>query len=366
MSRTARVIPLLASAPAAPAASPEAYSWLGSGSPTEWLVFTVVVGAMLVIDLVVSNRKDEVVKASSALFQTFVWIAIAMLFAVYVFWVHGRDPSLLFVTGFVIEKALSVDNLFVFLVVFSYFKVKPSHQRRVLFWGILTAVFLRAALIFAGAAIVARFHWVLYLFGVFLLWTAYKLLTTGEGDEVDPSENRWLKLLRKYVPMQAELDGNHFFSKKSGKLMATPLLAVLVVIETTDVVFALDSVPAIFAITQDPYLIYTSNIFAILGLRALYFALASMMGKFRYLNVGLALVLAFVGLKMLTEEWVHVPIPVSLGVVFVLIAGSIIASVINPGAPDEPHGPEITENPVHDGKTEPVKPATARPEESAT
>lgn len=349
---------LASSAPAATAAGGEAYSWLGSGSPIEWGVFTLVIGTMLVADLIIANRHDDEVKAGPALVQTGFWISLALCYAGYIWWAHSADHSLLFLTGFVIEKALSVDNLFVFLVVFSFFKVRPSHQRRVLFWGILTAVFLRAALIFLGAAIVARFHWILYFFGAFLLYTAWKLLTSKGDDEVEPEKNPVLVLMRKYVPISPSLDGNHFLTRHGGKLMATPLLAVLVVIETTDVVFALDSVPAIFAITQDPFLIYTSNIFAILGLRALYFALASMMGKFRFLNVGLALVLAFVGLKMLGEEWVHVPIPVSLGVVFALISGSVALSLLMPeqpkhGAPPPAEGP----TPIHDGQTEPVKPA---------
>ena len=350
---------ILASAAPAVAETAAQASWLGSGSPLEWGIFTAVIGAMLVIDLIIANRHDDEVKASSALVQTGFWISLALLYAGYIWQAHSTNHALLFLTGFVIEKALSVDNLFVFLVVFSFFKVRPSHQRRVLFWGILTAVFLRAALIFLGAAIVARFHWVLYFFGAFLLYTAWKLLFSDEADEVEPEKNRILVLMRKYVPISPQLDGAHFLTRHGGKLMATPLLAVLVVIETTDVVFALDSVPAIFAITQDPFLIYTSNIFAILGLRALYFALASMMGKFRFLNVGLALVLAFVGLKMLGEHWVHVPIPVSLGIVFTLIVGSVIASLMFPekeGAPKRPEMPPES-TPVHDGRTEPVKPA---------
>ena len=350
---------LLASA--APDVVPDAaaaVSWLGSGSPLEWGVFTVVVGAMLLFDLLLANRKaDEEVSAKSALVQTGFWVAIAMGFAFYVFKAHGRDHSLLFLTGFVIEKALSVDNLFVFLVVFAYFKVRPSHQRRILFWGILTAVILRAVLIFAGAAIVRQFHFVLYFFGAFLLYTAWKLLFSSGNEDVDPEKNQVLVLMRKYIPIAPMLDGAHFFTRVGGKLMATPLLAVLVVIETTDVVFALDSVPAIFSITQDPFLIYTSNIFAILGLRALYFALAAMMGKFRFLNVGLALVLAFVGLKMLGEHWYKVPIPISLGVVATLIVGAVIASLLFP-EDEQPKGPPATETtPIHDGRTEPVKPA---------
>ena len=335
---------ILASAAGTAAATSDSagYSWLGSGTPLEWGIFTVVVGAMLIIDLTIASRHDDEVRAKPALIQTAFWILLALCYGGYLWYAHSQDHSLLFLTGFVIEKALSVDNLFVFLVVFSFFKIRPSHQRRVLFWGILTAVVLRAVLIFLGAAIVARFHWILYIFGAFLLYTAYHLLFSKGDEEVDPEKNRVLLLMRRYVPISPKLDGNHFLTRQEGRLMATPLLAVLVVIETTDVVFALDSVPAIFAITQDPFLIYTSNIFAILGLRALYFALASMLGKFRYLNVGLALVLAFVGVKLLIEEWVHVPIPVSLGVVFTLITGAVIASLLNPSKdapPHMPHGP---------------------------
>ena len=334
-----------------------AYGWLGSGSPTEWMVFTVVVGTMLVIDLIVANRQEHEVKATSALIQTGFWVALALGFAAYVWRVHSADHGLLFLTGYVIEEALSVDNLFVFLVVFGFFKVRPTHQRRILFWGILTAVFLRGTLIFVGAAVVRQFHFILYFFGAFLLYTSYKLLFSSGDNDVEPEKNRVLVLMRKYIPITAQLDGAKFLTRQNGKLMATPLLAVLVVVETTDLVFALDSVPAIFSITQDPFIIYTSNIFAILGLRALYFALAAMMGKFRYLNVGLALVLAFVGLKMLSEHWVHVPIPVSLGVVFTLIAGSVIASLLNPAPPDEKALPPPDATPVHDHRTEPVRPA---------
>lgn len=352
------MLALLASAAPTAAAEAAKYGWLGSGSPVEWGIFTVVIGTMLTIDLLIAKGNDDDVRARPALIQTGFWISLALCFAAYISWAHSTNHALLFLTGFVIEKALSVDNLFVFLVVFSYFKVRPSHQRRVLFWGILTAVFLRAALIFLGAAIVARFHFVLYFFGAFLLYTAWKLLMSKGDDEVEPEKNPVLVLMRKYVPISPALDGSHFLTRHAGKLMATPLLAVLVVIETTDVVFALDSVPAIFAITQDPFLIYTSNIFAILGLRALYFALASMMGKFRFLNVGLALVLAFVGLKMLGEHWVHVPIPVSLGIVFTLIVGAIVASLMFPEAETPAQKPPDTEHtPVHDGRTEPVKPA---------
>ncbi len=346
------------------------WTWMGSGTPTEWVVFTVVVGLMLVIDLFVLNRHEHVVSTREALLQTAAWIFIALCFGGYIAWDAGTPPAILYVTGFVVEKALSVDNLFVFLVVFSYFRVRPIYQRRVLSWGILTAVVLRAAFIFGGAALINRFEWLLYVFGAFLLYTAWKLLTKGD-EEVEPEHNPALRLLRRFVPMSPNYDGSHFFTKIDGRTMATPLLAVLVVIETTDVVFALDSVPAIFGITTDPFLVYTSNIFAILGLRALFFALAAIMGKFRYLNVGLSLVLAFVGVKLIghhqidhfgTEwigpKWSKIEPVISLSIVMLLLTGSVIASILNPEK--APHAP-----PVNPGETGGFAAAAPPPEAKA-
>lgn len=328
------------------AATTSAWSWTGSGTLTEWVVFTVVIGVMLLVDLFVMHRKVHVISAREALLQTGLWIAVALAFGGYVWWASGGPSAALYITGFVVEKALSVDNLFVFLVVFSYFKVDPAHQRRVLTWGILTAVVLRGLLIFVGAALINAFHFVLYIFGAFLLYTAWKLLTASDAD-VEPEKSPALKLIRRFVPLAPHYDGAKFFTQHGGRWVATPLLAVLAVVETTDVVFALDSVPAIFGITTDPFLIYTSNIFAILGLRALYFALRAMMGKFRYLNVGLAAVLGFVGVKMLLGHWIEawgvgqfgarwgqLEPAVSLSMVMLLLAASVIASVLNPEPPE--------------------------------
>ncbi len=337
-------------------------SWLGSGSPTEWAVFTAVVGTLLVLDLFVVNRGGKPIGTRQALVQAAWAIGIAILFGLYIWAEHGSSQALLYYTGFLVEKALSVDNLFVFLVIFSYFGARPEHQRRVLSWGIISAVVLRGLMIFVGAALINRFHWILYVFGAFLIYTAWKLLT-HDGAEVHPEKNPVLRLLRRVLPMSDKFDDNHFFTRMNGKLAATPLLAVLAVVETTDVIFALDSVPAIFAITTDTFLVYTSNIFAILGLRALYFALAAMMGRFRYLNVGLSLVLAFIGSKMLAGYWhLHVPPGISLAVVVLLLGGSIAVSLLRPApavpppppglpAPDPPEGTESGTDAVPTAKT---------------
>jgi tellurite resistance protein TerC len=266
---------------------------------------------MLALDLGVFQRRAHAISIREAAMWSAVWIGFAFLFAlgIWQFWhiwrpeeaSKGTDKAVEFLTGYLIEKSLSVDNLFVFLVVFRYFAVKPEYQHRVLLWGIVGALILRATLIILGAALLAWFHWMIYVFGLFLLYTAYKLARSKEA-HIDPSRNRVLRLLRRFLPVVDDHDTPHFWLRRDGRLFVTPLLIVLVVIESTDVVFALDSIPAIFAVTRDVFIVYTSNIFAILGLRALYFLLAGFLGLFRYLHLGLAGVLAFVGLKMLLEE----------------------------------------------------------------
>jgi tellurite resistance protein TerC len=281
------------------------------GTPLLWVGFTVFVLAMLALDLGVFHRRAHAVHVREALLWTLVWISLAMIFNVGVYFWFGSERALEFLTGYVIEKALSVDNIFVFLVIFSYFAVPAALQHRVLFWGILGALAMRAIFIFLGAALLQQFHWVIYIFGAFLLFTGVKLLLQ-RGCEVHPERNPLFQLFRRLVPSVSDYRSSHFTVVQAGKRYATPLLLVLVAIEATDIVFAVDSIPAIFAITTDPFIVFTSNIFAILGLRALYFALAGVMGKFHYLRVGLALVLAFVGAKMMLTDLYKVPIVASL------------------------------------------------------
>jgi len=269
---------------------------------------------------------------------TTIWVALALLFNLGVYVWFGAERALEFLTGYVIEKALSVDNIFVFLVVFAVFAVPAALQHRVLFWGILGALIMRAIFIVLGAALLQRFHWVIYLFGAFLVFTGIKLLVQRAG-EVHPERNPLFRLFRRWVPSVPDYRGAHFIVVEGGKRYATPLLLVLVAIEATDLVFAVDSIPAIFAITMDPFIVYTSNIFAILGLRALYFALAGMMEKFHYLKVGLSLVLAFVGVKMLLVGVYKIPILVSLGVIVALLAGAVVASLLRP--PTTPQLPVV-------------------------
>jgi len=298
-------------------------------SPGLWVGFVAFVVMMLLLDLGVFHRSAHVVRPREALIWTAVWIALALAFDVGIYVWFGADRALEFLTGYVIEKALSVDNLFVFLVVFSYFAVPPQNQHRVLFWGVLGALVMRAIFIFVGAALLQHFHWVIYLFGGFLVFTGVKLLA-GLGEEVHPERNPLFRLFQRVVPSVPDYRGAHFTVVERGRRLATPLLAVLVVIEASDVVFAVDSIPAIFAVTADPFIVFTSNIFAILGLRSLYFVLASAMGKFRYLNTGLGLVLSFVGAKMLLADIYKIPILVSLGVVAALLGGAIVASILRP------------------------------------
>jgi tellurite resistance protein TerC len=293
-----------------------------------WILFNVFVVAMLVLDLGVFHRRTHTVKFREALIWSLVWIAMAAAFAVVIYFWHGRTPSLEFVTGYVIELSLSVDNLFVFLLIFRFFQVPPEHQHKVLFWGILGALIMRAAFIVAGVGLIQRFHWIVYVFGAFLVYSGIKLFTQ-ENAEIHPEKNPVLRLFRKWVPVTKEYEGNKFFVRRPG-LYATPLLVVLVVVETTDLLFAVDSIPAILAITRDAFIVYTSNVFAIMGLRSMYFALAGMMEMFRYLHYGLSLVLIFVGAKMLLSHYYEIPTVVALGCVAGVLIVSVLASVVNP------------------------------------
>jgi tellurite resistance protein TerC len=299
-----------------------------------WGCFIALVLGMLALDLGVFNRRPHAIEPREALRWTLVWIGVSLAFNVFVYFRFGPTTGMEFLTGYLIEKALSVDNIFVFLVIFSYFSVPKEYQHRVLFWGVLGAIILRAVFIILGAAILHHFHWVLYLFGAFLVVTGIKILAQKHGD-FDPAQNPLVRWFERYVPMIRDCRGGHFFLVRDGRRYATPLLLVLLVVEASDVVFAVDSIPAIFAVTQDPFIVFTSNIFAILGLRSLYFLLAEMVGRFRYLKVGLGLVLAFVGVKMLISDWFKIPIGISLATIVLLFGGSILASWV-PAPPDRP------------------------------
>jgi tellurite resistance protein TerC len=315
------------------------------GTPALWIGFTIFILAMLALDLGIFHRKAHAIKIREALVWSLIWVSLALLFNAGIYFWFGSERALEFLTGYLIEKALSVDNLFVFLVLFSYFAVPASLQHRVLFWGIVGALIMRAGFILAGSALIQIFHWVIYIFGAFLVFTGIKLLAARES-EVHPERNPVLRLFRRVMPSVPEYHGARFSIKKAGRWAATPLLAVLVAIEATDIVFAVDSIPAIFAITRDPFIVFTSNIFAILGLRALYFLLAGMIGRFRYLKIGLGLVLAFVGAKMLLADLVPIPITLSLGIVGSLLGGSVLFSMLFPGNRSENRAAFETNNAI--------------------
>lgn len=334
--------------------------------------FTLLVIVILAIDLGVLNRKAHVVKVREAALFAGMTLVLALIFAALIWTGNlpvegetGQRHALEFLTGYLIELALSVDNIFVFVLIFSYFKVPPQYQHRVLFWGVLGALVMRGAMIAAGALLISRFEWIILVFGAFLVYTGIKMATQDEMD-VEPESNPALKLIRRVLPVTNQYHGQHFFIHETvgGKLRraATPLFVVLVMVETTDLIFAVDSIPAIFAVTRDPYLVYTSNVFAILCLRSLYFLLAGVIDKFHYLKLGLSIVLIFIGAKMLATMFhYHLPVAISLGVVAGVLGGSVVASLIWPkeaeeNAPvthdpldpsDDPPGPVL---PPHDGR----------------
>jgi tellurite resistance protein TerC len=305
------------------------------GSPVLWGGFIVFVLAMLALDLGVFHRKAHEVRVKEALIWSAVWVGLSLLFNLGIWWKFGPEPGLQFLTGYLIEKSLSIDNIFVFVIVFSALRIPSLYQHRVLFWGILSALVLRAIMIFAGVAMLQRFHWLIYVFGAFLVFTGLKLFFNRNKEE-HPENGVAMRWARRVIPSTSRLDGHHFFTRESGRWLATPLLMALLLVEVTDVLFALDSIPAIFAITEDPFLIFTSNIFAILGLRSLFFLVAGMVAKFAYLKVGLSGVLVFVGSKMALVEVVKVPAFVSLGVIALLIGGSVVASLLKARAQPEP------------------------------
>jgi len=301
-----------------------------------WVGFNLFVLAMLALDLGVFHRKAHAVSGREALIWSLVWISLSLVFnaVIYFFWDRmmpgssytNREAALAFLTGYLIEKSLSVDNIFVFILIFSFFAVPAAYQHRVLFWGILGALVMRGALIAVGAALLHEFHWIVYVFGAFLIFTGIRM-ALHQDTELHPDQNPIVKFFRRFMPVTETFEKDKFFVRRAGTLMATPLFLILLIVESTDLVFAVDSIPAIFAVTQDPFIVYTSNVSAILGLRALYFLLANVMDKFQYLKLGLAAVLTFVGTKMVIVDIYHIPVGVSLLVVAGILTISILASL---------------------------------------
>ncbi len=311
-------------------------------TPWQWGAFFVLVLAMLALDLGVINRKAHRVSLREAVFWSIIWTLVALVFNAWVYFRFGDQAGLEFLTGYVIERSLSFDNIFVFIVIFNYFAVPAQYQHRVLFWGILGALISRGIFVLLGAALLARFEWLFWVFGAFLIWTGAKILLQKES-EIHPEKNPLLLAFERFVPFTTKYHGQKFFIREAGKWVATPLMLVLVVVEATDVVFAVDSIPAVFGVTRDPFIVFTSNIFAILGLRALYFLLAGLMHKFRYLSVGLGLVLVFIGVKMVIEKWFHIPTLLSLGAVIAILAVAMIWSLLRPAPPESvPHPTDIS------------------------
>jgi tellurite resistance protein TerC len=296
-----------------------------------WVGFNGFVLAMLAMDLGVFHRKAHEVRLREAALWSGVWVGVALLFNAAIWGFAGRQPALEFLTGYLVEKSLAIDNIFVIALIFSYFAVPRLYQHRVLFWGILGALVMRGGFIAAGAYALERWHWMIYLFGGILLLTGLKL-AFRKDEGFDPAHNPVLRFVRRLIPISGRYDGQRFFTRENGRRMATPLLMALVMVELTDLVFAIDSIPAIFAITKDPFLVYTSNVMAILGLRSMYFLLADVVHRFVYLKVGLAMVLVFVGGKMVLADWVKVPVLASLAVIALLIGGSIAFSLLRPPA----------------------------------
>jgi len=296
-------------------------------SPLQWGFFLALIFAMLALDLGVIHRKEHRVGLREAIVWSLLWTLVALLFNAWIYRRFGAQAGLEFLTGYIIERSLSFDNIFVFVVIFNYFAVPAEHQHRVLFWGILGALVSRGLFIGLGTVLLTRFEWLMLVFGAFLVYTGIKILR-GQETEVHPETNPVLRLFRRFVPLTAKYHGRHFFIRRDRRMLATPLMLVLVVLEATDVIFAVDSIPAVFGVTRDPFIVFTSNIFAILGLRALYFLLASLMSRFRFLTYGLGLVLIFVGAKMVIHDWVDVPIHLSLGIVLGVLAAAIVISLL--------------------------------------
>ncbi len=313
-----------------------------------WIGFNALILVLLALDLGVFNRKAHQVSVREALGWSAVWVSLAVGFGWWVGRTMGRQAMLEFYAGYLVEQALSVDNLFVFILIFGYFKIPPALQHRVLFWGILGALIMRGAMIGAGAALLAQFHSIIYVFGAFLVYTGFKMAFGGDAD-IEPESNPVIRMVRRVIPITARFRGEHFFVREAlspggaVRLVATPLFVVLALVETTDVVFALDSIPAIFGVTRNPFLVYTSNVFAILGLRSMYFVLSGVIGKFHLLKYGLSLVLAFVGVKMLLSDLYPINIGVSLGVVASTLVGSVVLSLLIKPRSAHTHTPHLAD-----------------------
>ncbi len=292
-----------------------------------WTVFTLIILFLLYLDLFVFFKKAHVVKFKEALIWSIVWIALALVFNAWIYFVSGPQRALNFFTGYLIERTLSIDNLFVFLIIINYFKVPAKNQHGILFWGIFGALVVRGIFIVVGVTIIGMFHWTIYLFGLFLVVTGFKTAMKKEK-RLELEKNPILKIFRQFVPVTEDYVEDKFFVKRNGRVWATPLLVALLVIEVADVIFAVDSIPAILAITTDPFIVYSSNIFAILGLRALYFALAAIMDMFCYLNYGLAVILIFIGGKMMLQDFFEIPVALTLGVVIAVLTFSMLASIM--------------------------------------
>jgi tellurite resistance protein TerC len=292
-----------------------------------WTGFNLLVLLLLALDLGIFHRKDHEISIKEGLIWSVIWIVVALAFNVFVYYWHGADVGLQFFTGYLIERSLSVDNIFVFLLVFTYFQVPQKYQYKVLIWGILGALVFRGIFILLGTFLIAKFHWIIYVFGAFLVYTGLKM-GFGEEKKIEPGRNPVIRLVRRFLPIANDYHEGGFFVRRNGRLLGSPLLVVLVVIETTDILFAVDSIPAIFAITLDPFIVYTSNVFAILGLRALYFAIAGLMKVFYYLKYALSFILAFVGLKMLASAFFQIPNLIALGIIGLSLLIAVVMSLI--------------------------------------
>lgn len=293
-----------------------------------WVAFAIMIFILLALDIAVFNRKSHEIKLKEAVLWSAFWITLALLFNIVVYVFYGHESALQYLTAYLVEKSLSMDNLFVFLMIFSFFKVPHKYQHKVLFWGIIGALVMRLFFIYAGITLINKFHWIIYVFGVMLIYSGIKMVRDKET-EIHPEKNKVLKLFRKFMPTTSKYHDGHFFIRLDGVLHATPLFVVMIVIETSDLIFAVDSIPAVLAISNDTFIVYTSNIMAILGLRALFFALAGVMNIFEFLHYGLSAILVFVGVKMVIADLYKIDIFVSLGVIFSILCISIIASVIN-------------------------------------
>lgn len=306
-----------------------------------WIIFIACIIVFLALDLGIFNKKDHIIRSKEAAMWTAVWVSVALSFSGIIYWLFsnglvsnptGLDPGtavMKYVTGYLIELSLSIDNVFVIAVIFSAYSIPPIYQHRVLFWGILGAIIFRAMMILFGVTLINQFEWIIYVFGAFLLYTAYKMIN-AEDHEFDPKKSRTIRILKKLFPITTSFKGNRFFVKRLGIYAATPLFVALIVIEITDILFALDSIPAILAITADPFIVFSSNILAILGLRSMYFLVSRMLQKFRYINYSLVIILAFVGLKMLLQDKIHIKEWISLTVIIVALSAGIISSLYIP------------------------------------